>query len=50
MEVIRIKKLVNCLVDEETYERIRMAAKSKGLSIAGYARMAILAMVAKEKK
>jgi predicted transcriptional regulator len=41
---------LNFLVDQELRERLDAAAKGKGISPSAYIRMAILAMLAKEKR
>lgn len=50
MGVRTIKKQVNVFVDIEDYERLKAAAKAKGISVSGLMRMAALALLAKEKR
>jgi hypothetical protein len=41
---------VNVFVEIEDHERIKAAARVKGVSVSGYIRMATLALLAKEKR
>jgi hypothetical protein len=45
-----VKKRAIFLVDDELKRRMEDAAKSKGLSIAGFVRMAVIAQLAKDKR
>ena len=45
-----MKKKAIFLVDDELKRRMKDAAKSKGLSVAGFIRMAVMTQLAKDKR